>query len=224
MKMSITARESARGSFCFFKSAFALVRKSSGRLVLATLALVAGAFPLAAAATGSSTVVISQVYGAGGNSGATLNADYVELFNLSNNAVDLTGWSLQYASTTGSFGTPTVLSGSIPAGGYYLVQASVASATVGVAPTLAYDLPLTSGGGLSISGTRRQGRPCRNYNVPRLWQDDQPSRPVRRCALGADRRPDRTGHSDTIRGSRSRACNDNHSRPTFDARQRMHGR
>jgi DNA/RNA endonuclease G (NUC1) len=73
-------------------------------------------------------VVISQVYGGGGNSGAPLNSDFIELFNPGSSAVDLTGWSVQYASATGtgSFGATatqiTPLSGSIPAGGYVLVQ------------------------------------------------------------------------------------------------------
>ncbi len=46
----------------------------------------------------SNTVVISQVYGAGGNSGSTLNQDYVELFNAGTTPVSLNGWSLQYRS------------------------------------------------------------------------------------------------------------------------------
>ncbi|MCY3004290.1 MAG: lamin tail domain-containing protein, partial [Planctomycetota bacterium] len=47
-------------------------------------------------------VVISQVYGAGGNSGATYNRDFVELYNTTSAPVSLSGWSVQYASTTGS--------------------------------------------------------------------------------------------------------------------------
>ncbi|HPW56928.1 MAG TPA: lamin tail domain-containing protein [Thermoanaerobaculaceae bacterium] len=88
---------------------------------IATLALCA-ALPVSAVST---TVVISQVYGAGGNSGATYRNDYVELFNLSSGPQSLSGWSLQYTSATGTglfsaFVVP--LSGSIPAGGYFLVQ------------------------------------------------------------------------------------------------------
>ena len=52
----------------------------------------------APAAVVSTTIVISQVYGAGGNTGATLRNDYVELFNLSSSPVSLNGMSLQYAS------------------------------------------------------------------------------------------------------------------------------
>lgn len=71
------------------------------------------------------TIVISQLYGGGGNSGSTYKNDFVELFNRSNNAVNLTGWSVQYASATGNFGgssSRTTLSGSLAPGQYYLVQ------------------------------------------------------------------------------------------------------
>jgi predicted extracellular nuclease len=69
------------------------------------------------------SVVISQVYGGGGNSGATLKSDFIELFNFGSTSVNLSGWSLQYMSATGS-GTWSVtpLSGSIAPGHYYLVQ------------------------------------------------------------------------------------------------------
>lgn len=67
-------------------------------------------------------IVISQVYGGGGNSGAYYTNDFIELFNKGDQAQDLSGWSVQYASATGSSWTATILGGSIPAGGYYLVQ------------------------------------------------------------------------------------------------------
>jgi uncharacterized protein len=67
-------------------------------------------------------VVISQVYGAGGNSGATFKNDFVELFNPSTNPADLSGWSVQYTSSTGSTWQVTALSGTLQPGHYYLVQ------------------------------------------------------------------------------------------------------
>ena len=67
-------------------------------------------------------VVISQVYGGGGNSGATLTHDFVELHNRSADPVDITGWSVQYAPATGSAWKRTRLAGTLPPGGYYLVQ------------------------------------------------------------------------------------------------------
>src|SRR5687767_382197 len=53
--------------------------------------------------TGSAAkMVISQVYGAGGNAGAVFQNDYVELFNAGNAPASLSGWSVQYASATGT--------------------------------------------------------------------------------------------------------------------------
>jgi predicted extracellular nuclease len=90
--------------------------------VLAALAvLVVGAATTGAA--GSPSIVISQVYGAGGNSGAVLQNDYIELFNRGTTTVPLSGWSVQYASATGTGNfTATPLSGSIAPGQYYLVK------------------------------------------------------------------------------------------------------
>lgn len=74
---------------------------------------------------GSSPVVISQVYGAGGNGGAAYNADFIELFNRGAVDVDLTGWSVQYLGATGSGNWQvTALTGTIPAGGFYLIAQS----------------------------------------------------------------------------------------------------
>ncbi len=79
-------------------------------------------------------VVISQVYGGGGNSGAILTHDFVELYNRSSSPISLEGWSVQYASRTGSFtNNITALSGNIQPGGYFLVQQS-SYAAVGAAP------------------------------------------------------------------------------------------
>ena len=67
-------------------------------------------------------VLISQVYGAGGSTGATYNADYVELYNRSAASVSLSGWSVQYASASRTSWSATALSGSILPGKYYLVK------------------------------------------------------------------------------------------------------
>jgi hypothetical protein len=72
-------------------------------------------------------IVISQIYGGGGNAGAHYSNDFVELFNRGNIPVDITGWSVQYASVTGTVWFVTTLLGSIPPGGYYLVQEAAGS-------------------------------------------------------------------------------------------------
>ena len=66
--------------------------------------LAAGVVALAGApATAASPdVAISQVYGGGGNAGATFTNDFIELRNTSGSAVDVTGWSVQYASAAGA--------------------------------------------------------------------------------------------------------------------------
>ena len=50
----------------------------------------------------SSDVVISAVYGGGGNSGATIKNDYIELRNLTGNPISVDGWSVQYAMAAGA--------------------------------------------------------------------------------------------------------------------------
>jgi uncharacterized repeat protein (TIGR01451 family) len=68
-------------------------------------------------------VVISQIYGGGGNAGATLTHDFIELFNRGTTPVSLAGWSVQYSSAAGT-GTwqVTPLGGFIAPGAYYLIQ------------------------------------------------------------------------------------------------------
>ena len=89
-------------------------------LLLVVLAAVL-AFPSAAGASASG-VVVSQVYGGGGNSGATFRSDFVELFNAGSSAVDVSGWTVQYATAAGTSWQTTSLSGSIGAGRHYLVE------------------------------------------------------------------------------------------------------
>lgn len=71
-------------------------------------------------------VVISQIYGRGGTSATTPNADYVELHNRGTVAASLNGWSLQYASATNttSFNVSHAFAAgaSIPPGGFFLVR------------------------------------------------------------------------------------------------------
>jgi len=50
----------------------------------------------------SPDVVISEVYGGGGNSGATLKQDFIELHNRGASEASVEGWSVQYASSSGT--------------------------------------------------------------------------------------------------------------------------
>jgi uncharacterized protein YjdB len=86
-------------------------------------------FTIATDGTCASTIVISQVYGAGGNSGAAYDADYVELHNAGAVAEAIGGWSVQYAAAASASWAVVVLPQvSIPAGGYYMIQMSAKGA------------------------------------------------------------------------------------------------
>jgi len=123
----------------------------------------------------STTVVISQVYGGGSNTGATFNADFVELHNISNVDQDISGFKILYGSSTGNLASTTSnaftfpASGVIiPAGGYLLVGAT--GGTVGSAlPTLDYTFTLNLSGtngkvafgnSLMVNNTNLAGQPA----------------------------------------------------------------
>ena len=98
----------------------------------------------------STTVVISQVYGGGGNAGATFKNDFIELFNRGGAAVDLTGWSVQYAATGGSSWQRTNLSSvSLNPGQYYLIQelAGAGGTTNLPTPDASGSIPMAAGAG-----------------------------------------------------------------------------
>jgi len=90
----------------------------------------------------SGNIVISQVYGGGGNTGAVYTNDFIELFNRGTSAVSLAGWSLQYASATGTgaFGSSSTQLTELPdvlvqPGQYYLVQEAPGTPPVAPLPT-----------------------------------------------------------------------------------------
>jgi hypothetical protein len=101
------------------------------------------------AASTTPQVVISQVYGGGGNSGATYTNDFIELFNRGASSVNLNGWSVQYASTAGTSWTNiTALTNVILAPGQYYLIKEASGGTVGSA------LPAPdASGAISMSGT-----------------------------------------------------------------------
>src|SRR5690606_21369747 len=90
--------------------------------VMRVLPLAAAVAGVLLASSAHAQVVISQVYGGGGNTGATLKSDFIELHNNGTSAVDLNGWTIQYAASAGTSWQTTALSGSIAAGGYYLIK------------------------------------------------------------------------------------------------------
>ncbi len=135
----------------------------------------------------SPDLVISQVYGGGGNSGATYTHDYVEIFNRGSSAASLSGMSIQYASSagTGFFGASTTQLTELPAvslapGQYYLVQEGAGTGN-GIAlptPDLIDPTPIAMSGsagkvalatgttGLGCNGS--SGQPCSAAALARI--------------------------------------------------------
>jgi predicted extracellular nuclease len=114
-----------------------------GRVLTAAAAValaVTGALALAGparASTAGDAVVISEVYGGGGNSGAAYDRDFIELYNPTDASISLSGMSVQYRSATGTTNPSgvTALSGSIGPKGYYLVAEASGGANGVALPT-----------------------------------------------------------------------------------------
>lgn len=106
------------------------------------------AVPSTMAAPDNSTAVISEVYGGGGNKGASFSHDFIELYNPTDTAIDLTGWSVEYFASTGNSGGKITLSGTIAPHGYYLVQGAAGNGQ-------AQALPIPDAEGkVNMSGTK----------------------------------------------------------------------
>lgn len=121
-----------------------------GRLTVLA-ALLAGMAAPVMAANSASTVVISQVYGGGGNSGASYANDFIELFNRGASPVSLAGMSVQYGSSGGSTWTnKTDLSAvTLQPGQYYLISEN-SNAAVGAAlptPDQSANIAMAAGAG-----------------------------------------------------------------------------
>ena len=106
------------------------------------LALMLVAVPMQSAQALSADIVISQVYGGGGNAGATYTHDFIELFNRGTFSVSLAGWSVQYASATGTgnFGSSSTQLTELPSvslapGQYLLIQEAQGSGGTTALPT-----------------------------------------------------------------------------------------
>lgn len=117
-------------------------------LAVAVAGGVIAAGPAGAAVGTTPRVLINEVYGGGGNSGATYTNDFIELVNASSAPVDVTGWSVQYASAGGAFSQTltTALSGVIqPGAAYVVVEAAGTGGTTPVTGNVT--------GSLALSGT-----------------------------------------------------------------------
>lgn len=97
-------------------------------------------------------VIISEVYGGGGDLGALLKNDFIELYNSTGNDVNIGGWSIQYFSDTEA-GTSTDVfeipdGKSIPAKGHFLIEAT--AGRIGAVDLINPDISFLT---LSLSGT-----------------------------------------------------------------------
>jgi uncharacterized protein len=89
----------------------------------------------------ASSLAISQVYGGGGNAGATFTNDFIELFNRGSAPVNLNGLSVQYAAAAGATWQVTALPNvTLQPGQYFLVQQGA-----GAGGTVALPAPDASG-------------------------------------------------------------------------------
>jgi hypothetical protein len=107
----------------------------------AALAVLGGGLAALPAAAASAGVVLNEVYGGGGNSGASYTNDFIELANLAGSSNSVDGWSVQYISASpGASSTwqVTALTGSVDASGLYLIgEASGGSTGTALPPTQA---------------------------------------------------------------------------------------
>jgi DNA/RNA endonuclease G (NUC1) len=116
---------------------------SSPRFVLLTAIALLGAVMLLhqmffarTAQAASTSVVISQLYGGGGNAGATFKNDFIELFNRGNSPTNLNGWSVQYAPASSTNWQVTNLTNvTIQPGQYYLVKEALGAGGTTELPT-----------------------------------------------------------------------------------------
>ncbi len=131
--------------------------KKRTSMLLASVMVVGGSLSglglpqTASAKPDNSQVVISQVYGGGGNSGAPYKSDFIELYNPTNEPISLDGMKLYYASASGAWPSNgdniMTLQGTIGAGQYYLTKQADGS-------NAAPDLPTPDATGkLALSGT-----------------------------------------------------------------------
>jgi hypothetical protein len=123
-------------------------------------------------------LVIAEVYGGGGNTGALFTHDYVVLFNRGTQAAGLGGLVLQYASATGAFGSqyinlPPV---TVQPGQYFLIQLSPGTTGAGAPlPTPDFSASLALGADRGkvalvpvasiLSGCGEAATPCSLTNV-----------------------------------------------------------
>ncbi|MEC0228267.1 S-layer homology domain-containing protein [Paenibacillus alba] len=111
--------------------------KTSSDKVAITLATLADSYK-------AGDIVFSQFYVNGGNSGAFYKTKFLELYNTTDQDINLNGWSVAYtAAGTMAFAAGKPLSGIIKAHGYYLIAGNTGA--TGAALPVKPDIDLGSG-------------------------------------------------------------------------------
>ena len=164
-------------------------------------------FTTAAAPPQAGDVVVSEVYGGGGNLNAVYTNDYIELYNRTGSAINLAGWSVQYASSAGTTWAATPLSGTIPAGRNYLVQEAAGGTPVQPLPspdaTGTILMSATSGKVALVSTTTSLSGACPTggsimdfvgYGAANCFEGTGPTRGADQLDLGEAERRRRDGH------------------------------
>ena len=107
-------------------------------VLLVVAALTASATATVGTASNPDDLLITQVYGGGGEPDSTWSSDFVELTNRGDESVDLSGWSLQYADARSAQWSALRLSSTVPPGGHYVI-AGTAGRVIGAARLPAAD-------------------------------------------------------------------------------------
>ena len=112
-------------------------------------------------------IAISQVFGGGGNANAPYRNDFIEIFNRGTTPINLSGWSVQYASATASTWSVTPLTSiTLQPGQYYLVQETSGGTNGNPLPTSdatgTIAMAATSGKVALVRSTTPLSGPCPN--------------------------------------------------------------
>ncbi|MBC7977011.1 MAG: Ig-like domain-containing protein [Myxococcales bacterium] len=93
-------------------------------------------FTTAAGGNCAQGLVISQVYGGGGNNGSVFSNDFIELHNGGSTPVSLAGFAVQFTNATGiTWGVQPLPAVTVAAGGYFLIQEGAGANNTGALPT-----------------------------------------------------------------------------------------
>jgi endonuclease G len=127
----------------------------------------------------SANVVISQIYGGGGLSSAQYQNDFVELFNRGTSPVNLSSWSVQYASASGSNWLPAfpLPNFNLQPGQYFLVQFASNGANGAVLPAPDFVAPVLQPEGFIPNLSSTTGKLALVNNSTRLPVSTCPSDP-----------------------------------------------